>query len=142
MKLHRFERVVVLLDSSSPAGDAGVAFAAALLGADGYMTLAVSLAGPAASGLAEFADAEGVTISEAADIYLEQVAERLGPYRVNTRLMNGADAIADLLAVVEESNSNAAVVPAPLAAQTLATAGAWAGLRFPVLVVPEGPAPA
>ncbi|MDH3731378.1 MAG: hypothetical protein OES13_09710 [Acidimicrobiia bacterium] len=133
MKQRRFERVVVLLDSSTVVGDAGVGFAASLLGADGYMTLAVSISGPEASGLREFADAEEVSISEAAELYLEQVAERLGPYRVNTSTLDGTDLAGDLKAVVDESSADAAVVPASLAARALE----HKTLSFPILVVPD-----
>ena len=133
MRQPRFDRVVVLLDSSSPTGDAGVGFASSLLGSDGYMTLAVSTSGPEASGLREFATAEEVAISEAADIYLEQVAERLGPYRVNTASLDGADLAGALKAVVQESSADVAVVPASLAARALE----GGSLSFPILVVPE-----
>ena len=131
-----FDRVVVLLNSTSADGDAGVGFAASLLGADGYMTLAVPTAGPGASGLEGFAKAEDVTISDAADAYLEQVAERLGPYRVNTRALAGVDLATELKEIVEESSADAAVVPASLASPVLASGT----LSFPMLVVPEGPA--
>lgn len=142
MKQERFEHAVVLLDSSSPVGDVGAGFAASLLGPDGHITLAVSLSGPEAWGVRAFADAEDLSRSDAAKIYVEQVAERLDHKRVSTTVVDGAELTAELNTIVEQSNANVVVLPAPLAVRVMATKRAWATLPFPVVVVPDRPAAA
>lgn len=134
-----FERLVVLLDPSSPAGESGADLARSLVGHDGHLELAVALTGPEAWPFQAFADSEELPIKEAASIYLEQAAERLGHDRVSTTLVDGADLTADLVSVVEESDAHAVVAPAVMAARAMASKGAWATLPFPVLVVPGSP---
>lgn len=142
MKKQSFDHAIVVLDSSSPAGDDGATLAASLLGADGRITLAVSLSGPEAWGMSAFAEAEKTPISEAATIYLGQVAERLGHPRVSTTALDGAELIGELIALVEESDADVVVMPAPMAARIMATKRAWATLPFPVVLVPGRPAAA
>lgn len=142
MKQQSFDHALVVLDSSSPIGDDGATLAASLLGADGRITLTVSLSGPEASGLSAFAAAEEMPIPEAAKIYLGQVAERLSHPRVSATAVDGTDFIADLIALVDESNADVVVLPAPLASRVMATKRAWAILPFPVVVVPGRPAAA
>ncbi|MDH3605962.1 MAG: hypothetical protein OER12_03090 [Acidimicrobiia bacterium] len=142
MKQQRFDRAVVLLDSSSSDGDDGASLAASLLGADGHLTLAVSLSGPEAWGVSAFADSEALSISDAATVYLKQVTERLDHPQISTTMVDGAELTAELIAMVEESDADVLVLPAPWAVRIMATKRSWAALSFPVVVVPARPSAA
>lgn len=132
-----FERMVVLLDPSSEDGEAGAGLARSLLGGEGHVVLAVAMSGPEAWALEAYAEAEGVSVRDAASIYLAQVEERLGHGRVTVTVVDGADLAADLSWVAMEANADAVVVPAGMAARTIATKRAWAELPFPLLVTPR-----
>lgn len=134
-----FERMVVLLDPSSPDGESGAGLARSLVGRDGHVVLVASMTGPEAWALQAYADAEGVSVKEAASVYLAQVEERLGHGRVTATIVDGGDLAADLSWLAVEADADAVVVPAGMAARTIATKRSWAALPFPMLVTPRRP---
>lgn len=132
----RLKRLVVVLDPSSSEGDTTAQVASALVGEEGELQLVVPLSGPEALSLHDYAESEGVSIKEAAGIYLAQVSERLGRHGLTSTLIDGTDLAADLIEAVEQADAQGVVAPAELAARTMATKRRWAALPFPVVVVP------
>jgi hypothetical protein len=79
---------LVMIDPSARSGESALD----LIELGERVTLFVMLSGPSASALEEFARIEGVSVSEAGDIYLEQVKGRL---RDSGALVSGLSASGD-----------------------------------------------
>ncbi|MBT8199909.1 MAG: hypothetical protein KJO36_05270, partial [Acidimicrobiia bacterium] len=116
-----FDRLFVLLDPSSKDGEDGAALALTLMGEDGHMQLAVAMSGPEAWALDAFAESEAISTKEAAGIYLDQAAARLGGNRVDTTTIEGIDLANELVHAAEEADAGVVVLPAILAARVMAS---------------------
>lgn len=134
-----FARLLVLLDPTTPSGDAGAALASSLAGADGAIHLAVASSGPEAWPFAAFGEAEYVSPTHAARRYLDQVSGRIAHTPASVTTIDGIDLTADLAWLVARLGADALVVPAGLAARTLATKRSWGAIPCPVIVAPALP---
>jgi nucleotide-binding universal stress UspA family protein len=101
---------LVVLDPTTKHGEAALD----LIELGPRVTLFLMLTGPSAGALEEFARTEGISISEAADIYLEQVSTRLRRNGVEVASWSsiGDDPIEELLAAVEETDAARVALPA------------------------------
>jgi hypothetical protein len=131
-----FDRLLVLLDPSSPEGDSGAKLARLLVGPEGHIHLVVALSGPEAGSLRDFADAESMTVKDVAGIYLRQTILRIGSGGVTSTLVDGTDLAADLVDAIDSSASDGIVIPAAMVDRTRADRATWDAISFPVLVVP------
>ncbi len=132
------EHLLVVIDPSSPDGEAGLSQAAAARGRGGRVTLAALLYGPPVAALLEFADSEAVSVADAAAVYLEQVAVRLGGTGVGRTAIDGGDMATDLIAVGRQLGATAIVLPATFAAsRNTAINRLLAESDIPVTVVPR-----
>lgn len=132
-----FDRLLVVLDPSSKDGERGAELASTLIGDDGYLELAVAMSGPEAWALEAFAESEAISTKEAAGIYLDQAAERLGGIRVDTTTIEGADLASELVRAAEAADASVVVLPAIMAARVMASKQSWADVPFPIIVVPR-----
>lgn len=133
---------LVALDPSSDWGEAALEFATRHHGGGAErVTLFVALTGPTAFALREYAAAEGTSVAEAGEIYLEQVTDRLAAREIEAAGITavGTDVAAELVAAVRSTGAGLICVPAggrivaPKAIERLAEA---AGI--PLAVVPVG----
>lgn len=131
-----FERLVVLVDPSTPDGELGADLAQSLIAPDGRFHVAVALSSTSAWAFEAFADSERVSVNQAVGSYVTRVSDRLGRDRTTATFLSGEDIVFEVSALVQEVGANAVVVPATLAAQVLATKRSWAALPFPVIVAP------
>jgi len=133
---------LVALDPSSDWGEVALDFATRGDGGGaGRVTLLVALTGPTAHALREYATAEGTTVAEAGDVYLEQVIDRLNARDIEAdgvTVMDG-DVAPELVSAARAVGAHLICVPegdrivAPHIVEDLA---AVAGI--PVAVVPAG----
>lgn len=130
MNIHR-EHLLVVVDPTTSDGEAGLAEAEAVLVSGGAVTLLTFLTGSPA--LRAFAQGEEVSIGEAGDIYLAQVAERLAAPSVGALSSLGADVAAELLGIVAGGGFSRVVVPASVAVR-LPAAVADLASRAPIPV--------
>lgn len=126
---------LVVIDPSTEHGEAALD----LIELGPRVTLFLLLAGPAAGALEAFAANEGISISEAADIYLEQVSARLrrAGKLVEAWSAVGDDPLEELLEAVEHTAAARIAVPAStkaLGRRGLSELARWAGV--PVVVAP------
>jgi nucleotide-binding universal stress UspA family protein len=133
---------LVALDPSSDWGEAALEFASRPDGAGAErVTLLVALTGPTAHALREYAAAEGISVAEAGEVYLEQVIDRLQARDVDADGVTavGNDIAAELVEAARSTGAELICVPAggrivaPKAIEPLAEA---AGI--PLAVVPVG----
>lgn len=78
------------------------------------VTLFLMLSGPTAGALEAFAANEGISVSEAADIYIEQVKTRLRPSgaEVEAFWAVGDDTVEEILEAADLTNAGRIAVPA------------------------------
>ncbi len=133
---------LVALDPSSDWGEAALEFATRPDGGGAQkVSLFVALTGVTAHALREYATAEGTSIAEAGEVYLEQVADRLAARNIAADGITavGNDVAAELVAAARATGAALICVPAggrivaPRAVERLAEA---AGI--PLAVVPIG----
>lgn len=107
-------RTLVLIDPSSENGESGLT---ALTGQDCAVTLLLTLHGPSAAALHEYAACERIDVSMAGLIYLEQVVARtvLPTDDVETICTAGSDVVAEVFRLLEQRNVHRVVVPPTLA---------------------------
>jgi len=126
---------LVLLDPSSPDGEAALAIAPRRAA----VTLMVLLDDPSAAPLAEFAEAENVSLSAAANRYLDQVLRRSDADAPMEAVFSaGTDAVGEILALADERGAESVIVPPSLPG----LAGkSWhrlvAGATVPIVVAPR-----
>jgi hypothetical protein len=101
---------LILVDPSARAGEAALD----LIELGERVTLLLLLSGPASTALHQFAEIEGVSISEAADFYLAQVTERLraAGALVTGLSVDGDDPVSELLDAAESTGAGRIGVPA------------------------------
>ncbi|HEY0521723.1 MAG TPA: hypothetical protein VGC84_19685 [Ilumatobacteraceae bacterium] len=106
-------RTLVLIDPSSPDGEGGLDV---LSPEDRAVTLLLTLDGPSAAALQEFAVAEAIDVSMAGLIYLDQVVSRVGVRTddIETISTSGSDAIAEIFHVLQHRTVARVIVPASL----------------------------
>ena len=100
---------LVLLDPSSPDGEAGLLVAR---DSEAKVTLMIFIDDPSGAPLAAFADAESVSISHAASRYLDQVIARCaseGP--IETVSSSGVDPVDEILEIADETQASSIVIP-------------------------------
>ena len=135
--MEQFNHLLVVVDPSSADGEGSVSLARQALDAGGTVTVLTLLSGDEAAPLRAFSEVEEVSLIDASEIYLRQVAERIGPEGVVTTSVPGHDPAADLLEAVEESEATAIVIPASIAGRH---AGAMRRLAeeatVPVIIAP------
>lgn len=131
-----FERLLVLLDPSSEDGETGAVLASTMVGQAGHVELAVAMNGPETWALKAYAESEEISLKEAAWIYLDQAALRLGGKSVGTTTVEGLDLAPELVQAAEAAGAEALVLPALMAARVMASKQSWAGLALPVVVAP------
>ena len=135
-------RTLILIDPSSPHGEGGLDV---LTDDDQAVTLLLTLDGPSAASLREFAEAEDIDVSMAGLIYLDQVVCRLSAHTddIETISTSGSDAVNEIFHVLQHRRVSRVVVPASLPG--LGGGGLAKLLRacpVPVLVAPRlGPDP-
>lgn len=103
------ERTLVLIDPSSPDGENGID----VLGDDdGVVTLLLLLDHVSAAPVEQFADAERIPVQAAAEIYLQQVADRMSACpHVDLISANGHDAVQEILLTARQHRATRIVVP-------------------------------
>jgi len=107
-------RTLILIDPSSPNGEAGIDV---LTPDDTAVTLMLTLGGQTASSLREFAAAEEIDVSTAGLIYLDQVACRVSARTgdIDTIPANTSDAVDEIFYLLEKQPVSRVIVPASLA---------------------------
>jgi hypothetical protein len=133
-------RTLILIDPSSPHGEGGLNV---LTEDDRAVTLLLTLDGRSARSLREFAKTEGIDVSMAGLIYLDQVVSRVGVHTddIETISTSGADAAGAILDVMAHRPVSRVIVPASL--PELQGGGLANLLRVclvPVVVAPQGQA--
>ena len=135
--MEQFNHLLVVVDPSSAHGEGSVPLARQALDAGGTVTVLTLLSGDEAAPLRAFSEVEEVSLIDASEIYLRQVAERIGPEGVVTTSVPGDDPASDLLDAVEDSAATARVIPASIAGRH---AGAMRRLAeeatVPVIIAP------
>jgi hypothetical protein len=108
-------KTLVLIDPTSPQGESALA---QLTDDDRHVALVVLMAGPTAAALRQYAEAENIDVSTAADIYLDQVAERVTkPGRVvEVVKVAGYSAAAELADLAAMGPTKRTLSPSPVAA--------------------------
>ena len=133
---------LVALDPSSDWGEAALEFATRPDGGGAErVTLFVALTGPTAYAVREYAAAEGTSVNEAGDVYIEQVTDRLAARGIEADGITtvGSDVAAELVAAAQSTGATLICVPAggrivaPKAIERLAEA---AGI--PLALIPVG----
>ena len=106
-------RTLILIDPSSPDGEGGLNV---LTAEDRAVTLLLTLDGRSADSLREFAVAEGIDVSMAGLIYLDQVACRISVHTddIETISASGADAVGEIFHVLQHRTVTRVIVPASL----------------------------
>jgi hypothetical protein len=106
-------RTLVLIDPSSPHGEGGLDV---LTDDDRAVTLLLTLDGRSASSLRDFAEAEGIDVSMAGLIYLDQVARRLSAHTTDIETVStcGSDAVGEIFHVLQHRPVSRVIVPASL----------------------------
>lgn len=106
-------RTLVLIDPSSPHGEGGLDV---LTQEDHAVTLLLTLDGRSANSLRDFAAAEGIDVSMAGLIYLDQVVCRLSVHTddIETISTTGSDAVNEIFHVLQHRPVTRVVVPASL----------------------------
>ena len=106
-------RTLILIDPSSPDGEGGLDV---LTNQDRAVTLLLTLHGRSAAALREFAIAEGIDVSMAGLIYLDQVVCRLSVHTddIETISTAGADAVNEIFHVLQHRPVDRVIVPASL----------------------------
>jgi nucleotide-binding universal stress UspA family protein len=101
---------LVVIDPSTEFGEAALD----LIEVGPRVTLFLMLSGPSAGALEAFAKNEGISISEAGDIYLDQVSSRLRRTGVKVEAWSstGDDPVEELLEAVEQTDAARVAVPA------------------------------
>jgi hypothetical protein len=125
--------VVVVLDPSGDPGHAGLEFALDHLGtAGGHITLLSLLGGPTAGPIRDFARAEGITLSEAADGYHARIrhANAGSAVQWGSFATDAADLTSGVLSLVSAAGATA----------SLAAASPGDGPVVDLVVVPAGSA--
>ncbi len=110
---------LVLIDPSSPQGEAGVE---ALDQLDEAVVLVMPLYGRRAAALRDFAKSEDIDVATAGNIYLDQVAGRIDTDKHTLTMLptDGLDLVADVVAVAKQLPSlRRIIVPASLAATVI-----------------------
>ena len=98
---------LILLDPSSPDGEAGL-----LVDSDANVTVMIFIDGPSGAPLAAFADAESVSISQAANRYLDQVIARCAPERlIEAVSSSGVDPVDEILEIAGETGASSIIIP-------------------------------
>lgn len=107
-------KTLVLLDPTSPQGESALEL---LDAEDRHVALVVLTAGPSAAALRQYAGAENIDVSSAADIYLDQVADRVAaPDRiVEVIRVSGSAPTVELADLEAMSPTRRVLRPAPLA---------------------------
>jgi hypothetical protein len=131
-------RTLILIDPSNPDGEGGLDV---LTADDRAVTLMVTLGGPSASSLRDFAAAENIDVSMAGLIYLDQVARRLSARTgdIVTVSTHGSDAVSEIFHVLQQQTVSRVIIPASLPG--LEASGLSKLLRMcpiPVVVAPAG----
>jgi hypothetical protein len=106
-------RTLVLIDPSSTDGEGGLEV---LTAQDRAVTLLLTLDGRSNAALHEFAVSEGIDVSIAGLIYLDQVVGRITVCTddIETISTSGSDAIAEIFRVVQRRPVTRVIVPASL----------------------------
>lgn len=106
-------RTVILIDPSSPHGEGGLDV---LTDDDDAITLLLTLDGRSAISLHDFAEAEGIDVSMAGLIYLDQVAYRLSQYvdDIETMSTSGDDTVDEIFHILQTRPITRVIVPASL----------------------------
>jgi len=106
-------RTLILIDPSNPHGEVGLDV---LTPDDRAVTLLVTLGGKSATSLRDFAAAEGIDVSMAALIYLDQVACRLSVRTgdIDTVATHSSDAVAEIFHILQQQPVSRVIVPASL----------------------------
>jgi hypothetical protein len=135
--MDRNSSTLILLDPSSPDGEAGLRIAQP--GDAAAITLMVLLEDPSSAPLAEFAKAENISMSAAANRYLDQVVGRTEVgVRVDAVFTAGDDAVGEILAVADERGAGSVIVPPSLPGLR---GRSWqrlvAGATVPIVVAPR-----
>jgi hypothetical protein len=101
---------LVVIDPTSEHGEAALD----LLELGPRVTLFLMLSGPSAGALEAFARNEGISVSEAGDIYLDQVSTRLrrSGVEVEAWASTGDDPVEELLEAVEHTDAARVALPA------------------------------
>ncbi len=103
---------LILIDPSSPAGEDGLRL---IEPGEREITLLLLLDDPSAGSLEAFARSERIGIGEAADIYLQQVADRIpAGCAVASVSTNGHDAVREILLTMADHGATRVVVPSSL----------------------------
>jgi len=107
--VHSPQRTLVLIDPSSPDGENGID----VIGADEpTVTLLLLLDHVSAAPVEQFADAERISLQNAAEIYLQQVADRVqGRHVVDLVSTVGHDYVGEILHAARRSRATRIVVP-------------------------------
>jgi nucleotide-binding universal stress UspA family protein len=99
----------------------------------------VALEGPTAQALHEYAESEGISLTQAADTYLDQVESRvtqdIGP--IGKVAVSGSDLAQEILEYAEEAGVSAIVVPFRGKEDRALINRVTSGAQVPVLVVPS-----
>lgn len=102
---------LVVLDPTAPGGEAALD----VIELGDRVALYLALHGPSAAALREFAAVEEISLTEASEIYAEQVTQRLadaGHTAVTTYIADGGAPVEELLDAIEATGSNRVAVPA------------------------------
>lgn len=107
-------RTLVLVDPSSAQGEGGVGM---LTTDDRAVSLLLTLHGPTAAALHEYAACERIDVSMAGLIYLDQVVSRAVLFTddVETIATVGSDVLAEIFSVLAQRNVDKVIVPSDLA---------------------------
>lgn len=109
--------VLVLLDPTHLMGETALHYVNGIISRGDRVTLAVWPVGPSARALVDFATDDDRSVSEIADLYLEQAVDRVQATSadVDTLVLPGADLADALLGVVVRSDLTELVLPATVA---------------------------
>lgn len=107
--MHSPQRTLVLIDPSSPDGENGID----VIDADETnVTLLLLLDHVSAAAVEQFADAERISLQNAAEIYLQQVADRVGNGHIVDMVSTiGHDYVGEILHAARRSHATRIVVP-------------------------------
>jgi nucleotide-binding universal stress UspA family protein len=138
--MKQFDNVLVALDPTSRDGESALEFGAeaASLGG-GRLTLLVALEGPTSQALHEYADSEGISLTQAADTYLDQVESRVVPDigSIDKVAVSGSDLAQEILEYAKEAEVSTIVVTSRGREDRALINTVTSGAQVPVLVVPS-----
>ena len=131
--------LLVVADPSSGRGESALPLARQTLDRGGSVTVVTFLSGEEGAPLGAFAEVEEVSLIEASEIYLRQVAERLGGGEgIATTSVLGADPAGDLLAAIEETGATVIALPGTVAGRhRRAVERLTAEASVPVVIAPS-----